>query len=529
VSIQKSISVGIVGAGLTGLFAAIQLLRYGIQPIVIDQKKGPDRRLEPLWLHRRSLELLDQVGLLASLLPQMRPIHQLDLVINAEEPIPFHPFVQEGASPELPIWMEVSHKDLEQHCIQYLTQHACVIHWDTTLLSWKNEPHHVVWNLLREGKETSWQCDWMIAADGAQGKMRQALQASSTRGAQSSAYFSRWKLKHSLPTPFLWTNGLFEILFVPLSHDQLQASYYGNKVDKEGHRRHIQEAFSMLMKKEGSADFQLEQFEKFDLDPQFQNGGRSFLVGGAAHGWPSSSPTAQQAGWQDASNLAWKLAMVIQQRLQPKILHRYATERQHQHPFGYLLSHEPSSFNSFSNWVGSWTKGLRTRNLLQQIKLSTKKDVLAKRWAGWATHYRYSPLSIQYSLKEALSAGDRLPAIPLFDEKQKKMTSLAERCRTSGFELLLLGTLSPSTLQAIGQYVQYRYPQDMRVYYVPYSSSNQSLFSIFEIANEANKLVLVRPDGYIAYINDTVNIGLVDTYMKEVLGLIDHARFHSRN
>ncbi|RYE24178.1 MAG: monooxygenase, partial [Sphingobacteriaceae bacterium] len=56
-------SVLIVGAGPSGLMMAAQLLRYGVQPLVIDSKKGPTNQSRALAVQARSMEIYRQMGL----------------------------------------------------------------------------------------------------------------------------------------------------------------------------------------------------------------------------------------------------------------------------------------------------------------------------------------------------------------------------------------------------------------------------------------------------------------------------------
>src|ERR1700760_1152594 len=53
----------IVGAGPSGLMMAAQLLRYGIQPIIIDAKSGPTTKSNALAVQARSLEIYRQLGI----------------------------------------------------------------------------------------------------------------------------------------------------------------------------------------------------------------------------------------------------------------------------------------------------------------------------------------------------------------------------------------------------------------------------------------------------------------------------------
>src|ERR1700743_3343100 len=59
---EQHTSVLIVGAGPSGLMMAAQLLRYGIQPIIIDSKQGPTNHSKALAVQARSLEIYRQMG-----------------------------------------------------------------------------------------------------------------------------------------------------------------------------------------------------------------------------------------------------------------------------------------------------------------------------------------------------------------------------------------------------------------------------------------------------------------------------------
>lgn len=74
--------------------------------------------------------------------------------------------------------------------------------------------------------------------------------------------------------------------------------------------------------------------------------GRVFLAGDAAHLQPPFFGQGMNSGLRDATNIAWKLAMVIKQAAHPKILMSYDSERR---------EHAETMVN-FATWIGSFYK-----------------------------------------------------------------------------------------------------------------------------------------------------------------------------
>jgi len=62
------IDVVIVGAGPTGVMLASELRLHGLRPLVLDKEAGPTEVVRSLGLHARSIEIMDQRGLLEGFL-----------------------------------------------------------------------------------------------------------------------------------------------------------------------------------------------------------------------------------------------------------------------------------------------------------------------------------------------------------------------------------------------------------------------------------------------------------------------------
>jgi 3-(3-hydroxy-phenyl)propionate hydroxylase len=74
--------------------------------------------------------------------------------------------------------------------------------------------------------------------------------------------------------------------------------------------------------------------------------GRVFLAGDAAHLQPPFFGQGMNSGLRDATNLAWKLAWVVQKKASPHILESYNSERR-EHALAMV---------NFATWIGSFYK-----------------------------------------------------------------------------------------------------------------------------------------------------------------------------
>ena len=72
--------------------------------------------------------------------------------------------------------------------------------------------------------------------------------------------------------------------------------------------------------------------------------GRVFFVGNAAHVVSPFGARGGNSGVQDADNLAWKLAAVVQGRATPKLLDSYHEERHEAATRNVLVTNQPHAF-----------------------------------------------------------------------------------------------------------------------------------------------------------------------------------------
>src|SRR5476649_2636440 len=101
---EQHTKVLIVGAGPSGLMMAAQLLRHGVQPVIIDSKQGPTNHSKALAVQARSLEIYRQMGVIERIInngkqagsltfnDQGKPVAKLLLTDVGRQQTPF-PFV----------------------------------------------------------------------------------------------------------------------------------------------------------------------------------------------------------------------------------------------------------------------------------------------------------------------------------------------------------------------------------------------------------------------------------------------------
>ena len=417
----KQADVVIIGAGPAGLMLAVQLLRYGICPYIIDnQEPDENKTKEPVFLQPRTFEYFRQLGLLNDLLNRKSTFYSGGKNIRGKKPFTLPLTAPEDIPCVINSQAMCSYQTIGKTLVDWLTHHACPVRWRTGIIQESQDDQGVRITLTEGGRSFHLSCQWLV---------------------------------HTLPT--------------------------GNT--------------SRLMSQ------------------------RTLFVG---EGINRKIPTQGQSintDLQDAINLGWKLAHVVNGKASVELLNSYAAER-----FGVrqeilaldsgpvLVWPDPLIGGRLAAWI-------RYKFFRYRLKNPTYIRHLRGAVTQLALHYRNSPLSAHHSISRNIRSGDRLPFLEVFDEKAKTNTNLHDWCSKPGFVLLLLGTLPANSLFIMGQWMRQTFPRTMHLYYLPYSPANDTVFRAFEIKPGNTKMILVRPDMYIGYMNDTIGANLIDTYMQEII------------
>jgi 2-polyprenyl-6-methoxyphenol hydroxylase-like FAD-dependent oxidoreductase len=528
--IPQHTKVLIVGAGPSGLMMAAQLLRYGVQPIIIDSKDGPTNHSKALVVQARSLEIYRQMGVIDKVLANGKPAKGVVFNQDAKKKASLS-FTNVGEGQTMfPYLLMYQQSKNERLLLDYLTLNCCPVYWNTTLTSLTQKIDSTEALLKNNEGEYNLTCDWIIGADGAHSFVRKELQLP-FKGDTYPHFF--YLLDAKLDTIALTEDYLnmylsknnFSAFFPMPEEDSFRA--IGTLPLEFAEREDIDVneigPYINTITKSNIGIVQTSWFTTYKLHHRMADKfrvQRCFLIGDAAHIHSPVGGQGMNTGLQDAYNLAWKLAAVVNEQIKPTILDSYADERM---PVAKdLLKTTDKVFNiimSGNFFVGLFKKWFLFTLLNKLWKNENIKSVFFKKVSQIGISYSESNINLHLSKDIKIKAGDRLPYLKVFDEKKHEETDIHEWCSKPGFTLIILGKFDELYLFTIAKWITQKYSGILNFFYLPPSGKNLDVFDAFEVNPHSQKALIIRPDMYIGYINDTVDIGMMDNYLQNVVGL----------
>lgn len=475
----------IVGAGLTGLAMACDLLRRGIGFRIIEKSADHFPGSRGKGLTPRSLEVLDDLGVIDQLMPYMyHPIiRQYDGPTVLKDEAPHEGFVPTPNTPYAsPLW--VPQFQIEHTLRQQLAGGGKYVELATELTGIEQNENMVTATVQKNGEPQHIKCLYLVAADGGHSFVRKFLQvgfAGETRDAirllVGDVHTDALDHDHT----HMWNkhpDGIVALTpFPKFDIFQFQA-----QVAPDFEAAPTLELFQQILRERTGMDIKLYDptwLSSFKVNIRMVDRsiiGRVFIAGDAAHVHSPAGGQGMNTGIQDAYNLGWKLGLVLR-GANAGLLETYQEERLP---------------------VAAAVLGLSTRLLDRFISseraLPTGNDSGKERFQ-LNLNYRESSLSNQVTrLPLPLQAGDRAPDAPLQDSKGKHIR-LFDLFRGPHFTLLYTG-------DELSQ-LKDRYT-DVRLFGIPRDFVDADGYFASAYGDQKNMIYLVRPDGYIGFIGDNV-------------------------
>jgi 2-polyprenyl-6-methoxyphenol hydroxylase-like FAD-dependent oxidoreductase len=526
---ETTTKVLIVGAGPSGLMMAAQLLRYGIQPVIIDSKEGPTDHSKALAVQARSMEIYRQLGVVDKALAEGKEAK--GVVFNQDGKAAASLTLQSIGKDETlyPYVFMYPQSKNERLLLNYLTQHACPVYWNSTLVSFTQNAGNVSAVIQQGDNQHTLTCDYLIGADGARSTVRKELQIAFKGDTYKQSFYlidADTDISEQYPDYVnLYLNRKGFAAFFPITGSEMRivGNLPAHLEDKEDIE--YQEIVPFLREVMDSAIGKMDchWFATYKLHHRMAENFRQqhcFLIGDAAHIHSPIGGQGMNTGLQDAYNLAWKLAGVLNGNIKPAILDTYASERM---PVAReLLRTTDAMFKMVisRNWLIDVFKKLVLARILKLLWKSERiRQEFFRRASQIGINYRHSALNLHLSNGSKIKAGDRLPYIPIYDEKREADTDLHEWCSKPGFTLIALGRFEEMFLFTAARWMSQQYNGVLNFYYLPPSGKNLKVFEAFEADPHGQKAIIVRPDMYIGYMNDVVDLAIIDNYLRNVAGI----------
>jgi 2-polyprenyl-6-methoxyphenol hydroxylase-like FAD-dependent oxidoreductase len=544
---QVDTDVLIVGAGATGLTLACELARRGVRFRIIDRDASPAITSRALTIQPRTLEVFDLMGIVDQALERGVPMPTESMYVGDRQVMQANLLRLKDTSYPYGLFMPQSLT--EQILLKRLNELGGSVERLKELVNVHQEESMVktTINATVNGSVGSEQINaaWLVGCDGAHSNVRRKLKVSFDGEEYPEEFMLAdvdldWHMDRNEKRTWLHKDGLFVVYPLPGSNKwriiaNLSPDHYAKMP------RVTLELFQKLMaERTGNSEIKISNptwMTNLRVNRRIVKDyrvGRCFLAGDAAHVHSFFGSQGMNTGIQDAFNLAWKLALVINGQASESILDTFTTERK---PVARTVLQDTHIETRLLIGGNPLSRFVRDNLVVPLLRSDNIEKRLALRESQLAFNYRASALSKSANgsnhnkVRAGLKAGDRAPdgKCVRFPDNE---TSLFKEFRHDGLTLLVLGGERASQtdyeeLAAMAKQVQKRAGELVKPCLVLACDPNPSSAEwpesvLFDPDLSLHRIYLartptayiIRPDGYIGFCTRPDNtIPLLD-YLK---------------
>ena len=325
----------VIGAGPTGLTAATELTRHGLNALVVDRHGEGVRNSRALTVHARTLELLRNRGISDELVRSGYPSPGINISVDTRNPAIVEMFSLDTTYPFVLI---ISQAQTEEILEAELMRVGGAVERSTTVVRVDQDSSSVTaYCRDAEGMERRIRARYLIDCGGAHGVSVKQLGVPSRGGRfEGVAMLADVRYEGELTKGFItnYASDRGVCLILPFKDDYVRVIALGfTKQDASASTplelADLQETVDAIapIRLHLHDPRWLSHFHAPHRIVDRYRTGRIFLAGDAAHLFIPAGGQGMNTGIQDALNISWKLALVIRGAAEASLLDSYHTER----------------------------------------------------------------------------------------------------------------------------------------------------------------------------------------------------------
>ena len=502
----------ICGAGPTGLMMACQLKRFGVNCIVIDPKQGIVKESRALAVQARTLQIYEQMGIAQKALEQGTTANKIKIIVNGKRvyEVPLQQLGQ-GQSAYSFLFILEQNKN-EKILYNHLKEVDGDVLWEHSLESFTQSDDGVIAVVDNNtGEQIQIKADWLVGADGAKSQVRHQLQVPFTGATYQNIFivadtFTEWPWGHDCLSLCL-TSKSFAGLFPMQGNNRFRliGTFPKQFIPEEVREfSEIQKVVQQQMKINANF-YDTNWFSIYHVHHRCVNSfshGKIFLAGDAAHVHSPAGGQGMNTGLQDAYNLAWKLAFVVNGEAKENLLNSYNAERLPVAKRLVKTTDRAFTVTTSNKWLLKMLRLYIVPPIISRLLSIHKFGRFAfKTISQIGINYKSSFLSYSES-NSLLAAGELVPFVKINSK------IIDEYLKFAGFTILLFDTILRDEQK---EDIQNSFRVKFQFVDIKRNEINEEVFKKFQVRSSA--LFLIRPDNYIGYASVSIAMDDLKKYL----------------
>jgi 2-polyprenyl-6-methoxyphenol hydroxylase-like FAD-dependent oxidoreductase len=416
---RGELPVLVIGAGPTGLMAALELSRLGVPLRIVDEALEPSTTSRALGIQARTLELLRPRGVADEMLALGNEVRRTALHVRGHQ-IAAVDFTRMPS--QFDFILMLAQSETERLLTERLGCQGVKVERGLSFTALVERAESVEVTLaVPDGTTETVQASYVIAADGSHSPVRKSLGLPFTGRSLPQSYVLgdvhlAGGVAEDQLSIFLAANGFLAVF--PMGEDRFRfMATDPDGVTGDTGTPTLADVQALYDRTAGvpAQFYDLSWSSRFRINSRRMETlrrGRVFFGGDAAHVHSPAGGQGMNAGIQDMVNLSWKLAMVLRGHAAPALLDTYESDR-------LPVIRQLVGMTERATTVFNSTNPLAHAALTTLAPLALSRAAVqvraAPRLGQLTASYRGCPITKGGGRIDGLRAGDRVPDVALAD------------------------------------------------------------------------------------------------------------------